>query len=45
MTKTEKSIREKLEFLYRKKEAEKTHAGVNDLLAKYKKSMPKPRLR
>ena len=41
MTKTEKSIREKLEFLYRKKEAEKTLAGVKDLLEKYKKSIPK----
>lgn len=41
MTKTEKSIREKLEFLYRKKETQKTYAGVNDLLAKYKKSIPK----
>ena len=36
MTKNEKTILKKLEFLYKKKAAEKTLAGVKELLSKYK---------
>jgi sucrose phosphorylase len=39
MTKIEKAILKKLKFLYGNKAAEKTLAGINDLLAKYKNAI------